>query len=468
MYNEFEPNNTENSNNSTDSFASNLNESSNDNSTVNGSYSYTNQQLHNRAKADNYFNPQSGSQPHVASYSTYPETGNPIGTKKLKSSRKYPISAIIACCLICSILGGGIGASVMLLTGTVKHSVSSGSSLTKTDTNSNGKTDSVINVTDDSTETLIMAVAAKASPSVVGIRATAQSNSFWGQTQEQSGEGSGIIYKADGYIITNYHVISTAVEAGSNTSSITVYLPDDPDTAIPAKVIGYYSESDLAVLKIEKTGLPAIEIGNSDELKAGQTVVAIGNPGGLQYMGSVSKGIISGLNRTLKLEGIEEMALIQTDAAINPGNSGGALVNTQGQLIGVNSSKIVSDSYENMGFAIPVNYVKKLCDDIIQNKDVKRAYIGVKISTEYDGATLQKMGYPAGALVESVVSGSPANQIGIKAYDIITEIGGVAVSNYKEYNNERLKHKPNETITMKIYRNGKTYDVQLTLGESIS
>ena len=97
MYNEFEPNNTENSNNSTDSFASNLNESSNDNSTVNGSYSYTNQQLHNRAKADNYFNPQSGSQPHVASYSTYPETGNPIGTKKPKSSRKYPISAIIAC-----------------------------------------------------------------------------------------------------------------------------------------------------------------------------------------------------------------------------------------------------------------------------------------------------------------------------------------------------------------------------------
>ena len=185
-------------------------------------------------------------------------------------------------------------------------------------------------------------------------------------------------------------------------------------------------------------------------------------------MGSVSSGIISGLNRTLKLEGIEEMSLIQTDAAINPGNSGGALLNSSGQLIGINSSKIGGSSYEGMGFAIPSNFVKTLCDDIISNKDTKRAYIGVKISTEYDGDKLQAMGYPAGALVESVVSGSPADEIGIKAYDIITQVNGVKVSSYKEYNTERLKHKPGETITLQVYRNRQYYDVSITLGESIS
>lgn len=445
-----------------------------------GGYSFNRRQLKDLGTQNGYYQPPVKDEPKqtgapeyeqpVASYSAYAENSyyapKPKKEKKKRQGKKYSVSVIVACCLICSLLGGVAASGAMIFAGGITKSPSNTTQQTTTAASHSG---TVINVTDDTTEELITAVAQKAGPSVVGIRATAQSNSFWGQTQEESGEGSGIIYSSDGYIITNYHVISTAVEAGKSASaSITVYLPEDPETAIDAKVIGYYSESDLAVLKIDKTGLTAIEIGDSSALKVGQTAVAIGNPGGLQYMGSVSCGIISGLNRTLKLEGIEEMSLIQTDAAINPGNSGGALVNTSGQLIGVNSSKIGGSSYEGMGFAIPSNFVKEICDDIISNKDIKRAYIGVKISTEYDGDTLQSMGYPAGALVESVVSGSPADQIGIEAYDIITKVNGVGVTNYNEYNSERLKHSPGETITLQVYRNRRYYDVTITLGESIS
>lgn len=428
----------------------------------NSTYSYNRDELNQRGVNNTY----SYDKPPVASYSAYAEnsyyTGKP--PKKEKKTRKYPLSILVACCLICSLLGGTVAMGAMVVINENKF-ISPTTENSKS-SNSSDPEKTIINVTNDQTEELITAVAQKASPSVVGIRATAKTYNFWGQVQDSGGEGSGIIYTTDGYIITNYHVISTAVE--STTGKITVFLPSDPETALNASVVGYYRESDIAVIKIEKTGLPAIEVGDSSKLKIGQTAIAIGNPGGLQYMGSVSTGIVSGLDRTLKLEGIEEMSLIQTDAAINPGNSGGALVNTSGQLIGVNSSKIASTAVEGMGFAIPSNYVKELCDDIISKKDIKKAYIGVKISTEYDSDYLKSIGYPAGAVVESVDSNSPADQIGIKAYDIITQVNGVSVTSSAQYNTERLKHSPGETITLQVYRQGRYYDVKLTLGESIS
>ena len=430
----------------------------------NGSYSYSRDELNQRGASSGYYQSPESDRPPVASYSAYAENSYYSGKppKKEKKTRKYPLSILVACCLICSLLGGVVATGAMAVVNENKFVKST----TEKSSDSSNSSNTVINVSNDETEELITAVAQKASPSVVGIRATSQTYNFWGQVQDSGGEGSGIIYTSDGHIITNYHVISTAVE--STTGKITVYLTNDPETAIPATVVGYYSESDIAVIKIEKTGLPAIEMGDSSKLKIGQTAIAIGNPGGLQYMGSVSTGIVSGLNRTLKLEGIEEMSLIQTDAAINPGNSGGALVNTSGQLIGVNSSKIASTAVEGMGFAIPSNYVKELCDDIISKKDIKRAYIGVKISTEYDADYLKSIGYPAGAVVESVDENSPADQIGIKAYDIITQVDGVSVTSSSQYNIERLKHSPGETITLQVYRQGRYYDVQITLGESIS
>lgn len=397
-------------------------------------------------------------------YSSYFYAPRPSKPKKEhKEKRRFSLGVVVACCLICSLLGGVTASTTLLAANNIAVGNSSASSMT---TSSESGTNTVINV-DKSTTELISAIAEKVSPSVVGIRATASVYTFFGRSQESSGEGSGIVYTSDGYIITNYHVISLAVEASNPSSaSISVYLPSDPETAIPATVVGYDSSSDLAVLKIEKTGLTAIEIGDSDALQVGETAVAIGNPGGLKYMGSVSSGIVSGLNRTLKLEGIAEMALIQTDAAINPGNSGGALVNAEGKLIGVNSSKISGSDYEGMGFAIPSNYVVQVCDNIINNKDIKKAYVGVTISTEYTSDILKQMGYPSGAVVESVAEDSPAANAGISAYDIITQFDGVDITSYSEYNTERLKHSPGDTIQLTIYRNRQYYTVRLTLGES--
>lgn len=375
--------------------------------------------------------------------------------KKKKEKRKVSIPALIACCLVCAIISGVVASAGVMFGGKYLTSLNS------SDTGNSNST--VINV-DKTASNVVSAVAQKVIPSVVGIRVTSSVTSWFGMSQEQSSEGSGVIYTSDGYIVTNYHVISSA--ATSSSATLNVYLSNDPETAIPAKVIGYYSESDLAVIKIEKTGLTAAEFADSDKLEVGENAIAIGNPGGLEFMSSVSSGIISGLNRTIKLEGTDEMKLVQTDAAINPGNSGGALCNSQGQLIGINSSKISSTDFEGMGFAIPSNYVKTVSDDIINNKDAKKAYLGVKISTEYDEATLRSMGYPAGAVVEEVASNSPAENAGISKYDIITSFNGVDISDYSDYNKERLKAKPGENVKLTVYRNGRYYDVSVTLGES--
>ncbi|MGN0556328.1 MAG: S1C family serine protease, partial [Acutalibacteraceae bacterium] len=399
--------------------------------------------------------PQSYRNPQYASAAGAAGVTSAVPRKKEK--RKYPLGALIACCLICALLSGAVAAAgVLAFAPAGRSQANSGGSAGNT----------VINV-DKSATNNVSAVAKKVIPSVVGIRVTTSVTSFFGMSQESSGEGSGVIYTADGYIITNYHVISAAVSAGNKSSAtIGVFLSSDPETAVSAKVIGYNSESDLAVIKIEKTGLTPADFADSDALEVGEAAVAVGNPGGLQYMSSVSSGVISGLNRTIKLEGTSQMKLIQTDAAINPGNSGGALTNAAGEIIGINSSKISSTDFEGMGFAIPSNYVKQICDDIINNKDVRRAYLGVKISTDYDAETLISMGYPAGAVVEAVDESSPAYSAGIRASDIITSFDGVEISSYSDYNKARLGAKPGQKVSLTVYRNGRNYTVSVTLGES--
>ncbi len=249
---------------------------------------------------------------------------------------------------------------------------------------------------DESYNSSVEAIADKVLPSVVGIRASYQSaGGFFGQSTQSSSEGSGVIYREDGYIITNYHVVEGAKDSGT----INVYMDENDSDGTEATIVGYDAGADLAVLKINKTGLTPIEIADSDQIKVGQVAVAVGNPGGLQFMGSVSEGIVSGLNRTLTLESGQSMGLIQTDAAINPGNSGGALVDGTGKLIGINSAKLASSSssstsFEGMGFAIPSNEVVEICDRLINNEGKKAAYLGVTIDMRYTTDVLQSMGYP--------------------------------------------------------------------------
>ena len=320
---------------------------------------------------------------------------------------------------------------------------------------------SVTNITvNEQADSVVQAISDKATKSVVGIRTTFAVNSFFGGSTESTGEGSGVIYTTDGYIITNYHVIQNVIEAQSG--SIMVFVNGVED-GIDATVVGYNISNDLAVLKINKTGLQAIEVAPSSTLKTGQFVAVIGCPGGLDFMGSVSYGVVSGLNRKTTTEDTNAAALIQTDAAINPGNSGGAMVNTQGQLVGVPSSKIASTEYEGMGFAIPSDTVVEICNRLIAKENEPEPYVGINISERYDATTLKMLGFPAGAVVQSVVSDSPAAKAGIKRGDIIIEFGGTAISSYTALANALNDRSPGDTVTVKFYRSGKYYSTSITI-----
>lgn len=392
---------------------------------------------------------------------------NPKGHKHTQKTTNVTVGMIVSIALVCAIISSVCTSMAFMLAG--KTGIVTGDGNDTSVTESYDSEDSAIkqiNIVESSSDSLVEAIAEKVSPSVVGIRTTFSVNYFFYGSTDKSGEGSGVIYSSDGYIVTNYHVISEAVE---NNGSISVFLPSDSQTAIDAKVIGYDVSADLAVVKIEKTGLTAIEIGDSDEVKVGNTAVAVGNPGGLQFMGSVSAGIISGLNRTIQMENTGEYVnLIQTDAAINPGNSGGALVNSNGFLIGLNSAKLASTEYEGMGFAIPSNTVVSICKRIIENVDEPQSYLGLDISSYYTSERLNMMGYPSGVVVERVSEGSPAESAGLQRGDIITQFNNTDITSLAMYNSEKAKYAPGETISLTVYRQNKLYTVKITLGTANS
>lgn len=385
-------------------------------------------------------------------YSDIPEKFEP---KPKKQKARFSFATVITSVVLS--LAVGVGSSLAVI------------NLNKTTEAENKNTTITNNEIISTSENLgvVEAVYKKAGPSVVGIRATVSSNSFF----ESTGDGSGVIYSEDGYIITNYHVIAGGTTKGYDgtttysgiASKIDVYLSEDTETSISASVVGYNSSYDIAVIKINKKGLTPITIGNSEKLKVGQFVVAIGSPGGLQFMSSVTYGVIGGLNRTLQVES-ETVGLIQTDAAINPGNSGGALVDTSGKLIGINSSKLVDTSYEGMGFAIPVNEVVEMCKKIIKSGNSATPYIGIEISTAYDSDTLKALGFPSGAVVSSVTSGGPADKAGIQRADIITSFNGKEITSYETFRNALSKCKPEDTVPVEIYRSGQTYKTTITIG----
>ena len=373
-----------------------------------------------------------------------------------KKSKKYGASVVIISCILSAVIGAASAASVFMFLGNNNTE----SNLQQPILQGNNVN---INVDEEATS-VVEAVATKVTPSVIGIRTTTSVMSFFGN-QQSSGEGSGVVYKQDGYIITNYHVISDAI--GNSSSKIEVFLDNDKDAeSYEASVVGYNISSDLAVVKINATGLTPIEIADSSDLKVGQYVITVGNPGGLEFMDSVTYGVISGLNRIMSSD--SEIPLIQTDAAINPGNSGGALVNTSGKLVGINSAKIVSEEFEGMGFAIPSNTVVEICNKIIEKENSPEPYIGVTLSEKYTAQMLMLYGYPKGAVILTVADGSPAYQTGIRKGDIITEFNGTVVEDYKQFNELFEKVKPGEEITVKIYRNGKYYSAKLKIGSNNS
>ncbi len=272
-------------------------------------------------------------------------------------------------------------------------------------------------------------------------------------------EGSGIVATSDGYIITNAHVVSGA-------SSLKVILSSGKK--YEAKLIGSDSVTDLAVIKINATGLTAAEFGSSSDLQVADTVMAVGNPGGMEFNSSVTVGHVSALNREITSSDTGfTMKCIQTDAAINPGNSGGALVNSYGQVVGINSSKIVATGYEGLGFAIPINYAQPIISDLKQYGYVKdRAVLGIT-GQFIDSMTSRFYGLPAGMYVNTVTS-SAVTSAGIKKGDVITKIDGSDVSSENSITTVVMNKKPGETVTLNVTRSltGESFTAKVKLSQS--
>lgn len=296
-------------------------------------------------------------------------------------------------------------------------------------------------------------VADEVLPSIVMIKNKVNINRGFEIQQVDKGTGSGIIYRKDGYIITNQHVIDGATD-------LIVTLHDG--TEYNGRVIGKDTKTDLAVVKVEANNLPAAKFGSSDDLMVGELAVAIGNPAGEEFSGTVTAGIISALDRSLTI-GENKMKLIQTDAAINPGNSGGALVNQNSEVIGINSVKLASTGIEGMGFAIPINDALPIINELMQNGYVKRPWIGVGIQdvTEY---LSQKYNLPIGIYVGQVYYNSPAAEAGLKPNDVIVKVDEIKVETTIDLSRIIEKHKVGDTIRLTIYRDGKYTDVDVILG----
>ena len=309
----------------------------------------------------------------------------------------------------------------------------------------------------EKTDSPVVAIAQKVGPSIVGVKVSYVSQSIFG-LQQADEEGSGIIYTSDGYIVTNYHVIESAINNSSATVEVT--LPNSEES-YSATIVGSDSTTDLAVIKIEKTGLTAAEFGPSNELKVGEIAVAIGNPLGQELAGSVTVGYVSALNRRLTTDG-RTYKLIQTDAAINPGNSGGALVNSSGQVIGINTVKIGSDTVEGLGFAIPSDDAVPIIKELIENKRIIRPYIGLS-GIDIGETDARRYNLPQGIYVAQVYSNTPASNAGIQKGDVIISIDGTSVKTMEELNEIKNSKKIGDEITLKISRSGKEIEVKVTL-----
>lgn len=320
----------------------------------------------------------------------------------------------------------------------------------------------------------------KAADAVVGIN-NIQTANFWdeegGDSQDPAGTGSGVVYKKAGnkaYVVTNQHVVEGATQ-------LEVTLNDG--TKIPAKLLGGDIWTDLAVLEVDADQVKMVaEFGDSDVIKMGEPVMAIGNPLGATFSGSVTQGIISGLNRTIPVDinqdGIMDWnaEVLQTDAAINPGNSGGALINIAGQVIGINSMKIAESAVEGIGLSIPINYAKPIIDDLEQFGVVKRPYMGVDLKSvaEIPGyyqeeALKLPRDITYGVALRQVIPNSPADQAGLRELDVIVELDGKKINDVIDLRKHLYQEKKiGEQMDITYYREGKRETTKMTLAEDQS
>ena len=391
--------------------------------------------------------PQSGCIPGSYSYSPEPP----------KKKKKLSAGKIIAIALACALLGGclGVGATLLLHNNTENQTPSTGTTMYVGER----QTEKVNTARTDTSEKLTpREVYAQNVNSTVGITTSITTN-YWGYQTTSAASGSGFILTEDGYILTNYHVIE-------NSSSVQVTTYDN--TSYSASIVGYDESNDIAVLKIDATGLTPVVLGSSDDLYVGDEVMAIGNPLG-ELTFSLTTGVVSALDRPVTFSTGTTMNLIQTDCAINSGNSGGALFNLYGEVIGITNAKYSSSSasseasIDNIGFAIPIDQVRSIFESIITNGYIVKPYIGVTVS---DVSTeSQSYGLPQGAAVRSVTENGPAAEAGLQENDIITTVNGEAITGSNDLVKLVKAASAGDTLELTVYRQGQTTTLTLTVGE---
>lgn len=424
----------------------------------NSEYRYTRESLPHRAYMDANYVPRESVPP--PRYYTPPAPP----PQRVKKEKKLGVGSFIAACLICALLGGLGGGAIIaaVLPQPQQQSASSEGGQLKI---SDGSVSMEPVVSPPIGEVMTGSqIYSLGCLQTVGVTTEVTYTNYFGMQSTAPVSGSGFIVTGDGYIVTNYHVIAQA-QKDQLTVSVFLYNGEKYD----ARIVGFEESSDLAVLKIEATGLSAATLGNSDNLSVGEEIFAIGNPlGELSF--SLFSGRVSALNRDIQTKDATTGAvttnnMFQVDAAVNQGNSGGPVYNDRGEVVGIVTAKYMNVGVEGLGFAIPINDVASMVDQLIN-----QGYISGKPSfgfslTTVDSAVAQYYNMVEGAYVYSIEKGSAAEKAGLKVGDIITEFNGKEVKTSSDVANEKKKYSPGDAVSLKIFRQGEYTEVSVTLDE---
>lgn len=388
-----------------------------------------------------------------AAGSTVEPAAEPVVTDTPVQPKKHHggVGRVVALILSCAVISAACGFGGAIL---AQNSSRTG----KTTVQQSNRTATTVNVKKVDGQTLMSPAEVYASTvnSVVSINCSAVSTNIFGQQTESASSGSGFIYTADGYIVTNQHVVANA-----SSINVTLYNGD----TYPATLVGSDSDYDVAVLKIDAKDLPAVTLGSSTDVNVGDTVMAIGNPLG-ELTFSMSQGIVSCVNRAINVEGTP-FNMIQVDASINPGNSGGPLMNLYGEVVGIVSAKYSSyanTTVEGLGFAIPINDVQSIIKDIIENGSVgNKAYMAITAGTMTQQMAAQyKINATEGVFVYSVEDGGAGDKAGLKLGDVITKLNDTQITSMEDLSAAKKGFKAGDTVTLTVLRDGKEITTQLT------
>ena len=400
-----------------------------------------------------YRDPNAESHTESAAGSTVEPAAEPVVTDTPVQPKKHHggVGRVVALILSCAVISAACGFGGAIL-------AQNGSRTGKTTVQQSNRTAATVHVKKVDGQTMMSPAEVYASTvnSVVSINCSAVSTNIFGQQTESASSGSGFIYTADGYIVTNQHVVANA-----SSINVTLYNGD----TYPATLVGSDSDYDVAVLKIDAKDLPAVTLGSSTDVNVGDTVMAIGNPLG-ELTFSMSQGIVSCVNRAINVEGTP-FNMIQVDASINPGNSGGPLMNLYGEVVGIVSAKYSSyanTTVEGLGFAIPINDVQSIIKDIIENGSVgNKAYMAITAGTMTQQMAAQyKINATEGVFVYSVEDGGAGDKAGLKLGDVITKLNDTQITSMEDLSAAKKGFKAGDTVTLTVLRDGKEITTQLT------